>query len=203
MLYPVAKILVSSGAKLLFRLRIIGEENIPRNGGLILAANHVSYWDIPLMACGIDRQVDFMGKEGLFRVPVIGTVFKEMGGFPVRRGEGDRKSIQEAVRRLREGRTVGIFPEGTRSTSGRLQEGKPGVGMLVALSGVPVVPVLIEGTWKWWRFGQVTVRYGRPMDFSAQFQEENPEKKRVAYERISREIMAAIAKLGDTSAPAS
>jgi 1-acyl-sn-glycerol-3-phosphate acyltransferase len=198
LLYALAKIAVFILSRFLFRIRWSGEENIPRNTGVILASNHVSYLDIPLMACGVHRRVDFMGKEALFKNPLLGGVFRILGGFPIRRGEADRRSLEEALRRLKDGRIVAVYPEGTRSRDGELQAGKPGIGMLALLSQAPVVPVYIQGTWKWWRFRPVVVTFGRPVAFSPSPSGNNEERKRPAYERASREIMAAIGELRDS-----
>ena len=195
MLYEATLALFCPLAKIFLRFRVIGADNLPAEGGVILAANHVSYLDIPLLACSVPRRVDFMGKMELFRNPLTGPLFRRLGGFPVRRGEVDRSALEEAVKRLREGRVVAIYPEGTRSRDGILRPGKAGIGMLVARSGARVVPAYIRGTDRWRRFSSVTVTLAPAMDFSGLLSGLGPENRREIYDRIVREIMGEIALL--------
>lgn len=173
MLYAVLHFLASILARRFFKLRVTGQENIPEYGGVIIASNHLSYLDIPLLACSIKRRVDFMGKKELFTIPIIGLLFRILGGFPLKRKKIDRGALQEAVKRLEAGRIVVIYPEGKRSLDGRLQPGKPGIGMIVMMSGKKVIPAAIQGTDKAMPVGKwiirpfpVTVRFGPSLDFS-------------------------------------
>lgn len=200
-LYRVAHIVVSWVAWVLFRLQVQGVEQVPQEGGILIAANHTSYWDIPLLGCSLPRQVDFMGKAELFAVPLVGTFLRALGGFPIRRGQMDRQALVEALRRLQAGRAVGIFPEGRRSPDGRLLPGRPGIGILVATARVPVVPAYLEGTQRWTRLPRITIRFGAPLDFTPLFEGVDPVTRRRRYQEVADRVMEAIATLGGVPAP--
>ncbi len=131
-----------------------------------MCANHISNLDPPLLGAGIDRQVHFMAKEELFRIPVISFLITKFGAFPVKRGAGDRGAIRTALSLLEEGKILGIFPEGTRSKTGEVGAGLPGVAMFALKSQATVVPVAIVGPYRLFR--PVTIVYGEPIDLSAQ-----------------------------------
>ncbi len=159
---------------LIARLRVEGVANVPRTGPVILAANHIHWTDIPLVALRIPRITHYMAKVELFGKPVLGGYIRKMGAFPVRRGEGDREAIRTAERLLAEGEVVAIFPEGHRSDHGPLIPAHPGAGYVALRSGVPIVPVAISGTrqiFKGLRYGPfrptVTIRYGKPFTLGA------------------------------------
>ena len=152
----------------LYRLRAAGIENLPPEGGFVLAANHTSNFDPwPLgMPLWPHRQLCFMAKVELF-YPVMGSVLRAGGAFPVRRGEQDMEAIETAGRLCREGNVVAMFPEGTRKTKGLLKkfEHRPRTGSArIALgAGVPLVPAAIKGTDRLSRFARLRVAYGSPV----------------------------------------
>ncbi|WP_134683278.1 lysophospholipid acyltransferase family protein [Brevibacillus migulae] len=150
----------------IYRWRVIGAENIPTEGAVILCSNHISLLDPPLVGSGIERQVHFMAKEELFRIPVIGYLITQFGAFPVKRGAGDRSAIRNTLKLLEEGKIFGIFPEGTRSTTGEVGEGLSGASMFALKSDASVIPVGIVGPYK--PFRPITIIYGKPIDLSAQ-----------------------------------
>lgn len=199
MLYTIAYLFVAIVSRLFFRLRIIGRENIPKEDGVIVASNHLSYLDIPLLGYSIGRRADYMGKKELFSIPLISVLFRMLGGFPIDRERLDRTALREAVRRLKSGRVIVIYPEGRRSIDGKLQPGKPGIGIIVRMSGKKVVPVAIQGTdkampvGKWMiRPAPVTIKFGKPLDFSDLIKKRD-EKESV--EKITETIMGNIADL--------
>lgn len=151
--------------RLMFRWRVEGAENIPREGPVIICANHRSYWDPPVVGSAASRQVHFMAKEGLLRVPLLGGWMRAVGVVPLKRGTGDLGSLRRALQLLKEGKVIGIFPEGTRSKSGELLPAQSGVAYLAMTAGAPVVPMAICGDYR--PFSSVRVRIGRPLDFSA------------------------------------
>ena len=155
--------------KLLFRLKSSGTEHLPREGGYVLSANHLSNLDpwplgLPLFP---RRQIRFMAKVELFRSP-LWPILKFGGAFQVRRGEGDKQAIETAVRLAKEGEVVAIFPEGTRRRKGvaKKHQARPRTGAArVALeAGVPLIPAAIAGTDRITRLGPLRVAYGPPVE---------------------------------------
>ena len=151
------------------QLRVEGLEHIPASGAAILAPNHISSADIPLVAYPIKRHVHFMAKDELFHIPLLRTYIRWLGAFPVRRGESDRDALRTAERLLGEGNVVAIFPEGHRSENRALIEAHAGVAMIAMRASVPIIPVAVWGTehilksWNYlWRAPTVHIRYGEP-----------------------------------------
>lgn len=123
----------------------MGLEHLPRTGGVIVAGNHVSYWDPVLIGCGLDRPVYFMAKSEFFDNPVTAALFRGLHAFPVRRGMADRHAIRRAMELLNAGEVVGIFPEGTRNQSGETMKAQLGVAMIAVKTGCPVLPAASVG----------------------------------------------------------
>ena len=200
-LYWTVWIIVRGFARLLFHLQVSGEDHIPRTGGVLIAANHASYLDIPILGCALPRRASFIGRMDLF-AGIVGYTLRYLGWIPIRRGRVDRKAFDEAVRRLKAGQVVVIYPEGSRTEDGQLQPGKPGIGIMAATAGCSVVPALLEGTYealppgaKWIRLRPIRVAFGKPMDFSTGLETESEDKKKFVYQQMSEEIMDRIAEL--------
>ena len=122
MIYTLVKNLFKILFTIFLRLKVEGTENIPKDGPLVIASNHLSLLDPPVLGTAATRKVHFMAKEELF-VPVLGTIYKILGAFPVRRGGADRAAIKHGIDILESGQVLAIFPEGTRSKTGELGEG--------------------------------------------------------------------------------
>ena len=195
--YRVARCVVSGLANLFFRLTVVGASNVPKEGGVIVAANHNSYFDIPLLGCCLARQADYLAKEELFKNRPIGLFLRSLGGIPLRRAGVDRASLTEAATRLRAGRLLVLYPEGTRSPNGVLQPARPGIGKLVAQSGARVVPVFIRGTARARPFRSVTLIFGTPMDFQPLLQGHEMRPTRL-YATLAQSVMSEIERLGRT-----
>ena len=176
--------------------RIQGVENLPDEGPVILAINHQSIWDPLVAASSLQRKVSFMAKEELFSVPVLGKVFSKLGAFPVKRGQGDMSAIRQSLAILKEGRVLGLFPEGTRSKNGDIQKGLPGMVLLMEKSKAIVVPIKMFGTrhllTKGW--GKITVVIGKPMTPEMLQAPEGVENRR---EWIANQIMQAMQELSE------
>ena len=147
---------------LLWRFKAEGAENLPRTGPVIVASNHLSYLDPVALGIGLPRMVTYLAKKELFEIPVLSFFVRGCGAYPLDREAGGVAAVRAALRVLKEGRCVGIFPEGTRNRSGAAPE-KGGAAFLAALSGAPVVPAAITGTKDAKRFSQIRVVYGKPM----------------------------------------
>lgn len=166
-MYNFLCLLLGAVFSIFFRWKVTGAENIPAAGGVIIAANHVSLWDPPVLGTAIPRRIHFMAKEELFTNPVFRWLITKLGAFPVKRGIADRTAIRTALSLLENGSVLGLFPEGTRSKTGVLGAPEPGLAMLAIKAGVPVVPAAIIGTNKVLRdghvFPQFRVIFGKPL----------------------------------------
>lgn len=153
--------------KTLLRIRVEGVQSLPREGGVILAGNHTSFVDPPLVGICVQRELSFLAKKELFQIPILGGILPHLNVIPVNREGMTRQTLKKAVEILRQGKTILVFPEGTRSKTGDLGRAKAGIGFLAAASECQVVPVAISGTYRLWRTvarrRQVLVRFGEPM----------------------------------------
>jgi 1-acyl-sn-glycerol-3-phosphate acyltransferase len=185
---------------LLYRLRARGLEHVPKEGGLVIGANHNSNFDpwaicLPLWP---RRRFRFMGKSELFN-PLLKPIIIAGGAFPVRRGEGDRQAIETAVRLVRAGDVLAMFPEGTRRKKGlrKKHEARPhtGTARIALAADVPLVPAAISGTDRLARLAPLRVAYGRPIPLDDLRGRPEAEAARVATERLMAEIQRLEATL--------
>lgn len=146
-----------------WRLHVEGAARVPPSGGVILAANHISLADPPLIGCSVRRSIHYLAKEELFRIPLLGWFISHTNAFPLKRMEHDVSAFKHAQRLLERGEVVLVFPEGTRQRSSALGRAKPGVGMLAAKARVPIVPVLIQNSNRLRFFARVSVVFGAPL----------------------------------------
>ncbi|HEU5369868.1 MAG TPA: lysophospholipid acyltransferase family protein [Ktedonobacterales bacterium] len=166
--YETCRVIVRLIVPLLIRLRVIGVENVPRTGPVILVSNHLNWTDIPMIGLRVMRRTHFMAKSELFQKAPLKWLVIGLGAFPVRRGEADRQAIKQAEEVLKAGQVLVIFPEGTRSRSRKMKAGLAGVALIALRSGAPVVPVGIYGSekfkpWHIWPFRtSITLTYGEP-----------------------------------------
>ena len=188
-----------------FRYRVIDPGHVPASGPVILASNHASFIDPPLVGAGIPRMVNFLGRDTLFKVPVLGALLRSWKVVPVDRDGAGGAGLKAILDRLLHGGVILLFPEGTRTGDGQLRPAKSGIGLTVIKSTAPVVPVRVFGTYeayhrglKWPRPRRVAVRYGRPLEFRELRAEaktcSKPRLKQI-YQQVADEIMAAIGEL--------
>ncbi|CAM4486371.1 lysophospholipid acyltransferase family protein [Paenibacillus typhae] len=163
MIYVICRGLLRLIYAILFPLKIVGRENVPKEGGVLLCANHISLLDPMTIGIKLKRQVKYMAKAELFGVPVLGWLIGKLGAFPVKRGGVSKESIKTALNTLRGGHVMGIFPEGTRNSDTGVA--KKGAASFALRSGAAVVPAAIIGSYK--PFRRMTVIYGEPIDLSA------------------------------------
>ncbi len=178
--YTFVRILVSLPTLLIYRVRAVGRENVPKSGALVLAPNHLSQMDHFFCGLYLRRKIRFMGKSQLFGPPVLTYVFKHGGVFPIRRGYDDEEAFKTAYTILDQGGMLLVYAEGGRQRSGELGRARPGIGRIALESGVPIVPVAIHGSarvrrWKRLSFPRVTVQYGEPLTFPV---EEAPSREK-------------------------
>jgi len=199
LLYRLAWVVLRIILPIFGRWRVTGRENIPTAGGVIIAPNHVSYSDPPVVGAALRRQVRFMAKEELFRIPILGLLIRVVGAFPVKQKTADRTALKNALRLLERGHVVCIFPEGKRSPDGNLQQPELGIGMIALKSRAPVVPIALIGTNKLLpahsvllKFSRVRVRIGKPIPMDDLYDRTGD---RAALEQVGQRVIAAIAEL--------
>ncbi len=146
MLYYLTRWPLRVISKLFLPLEIVGLENIPSRGACIFASNHRSYFDPVVLGYTSPRRLSFVAKDSLFENRLFGFYITQLGAYPIRRHQADFRALRETFRRLKAGRTILIFPEGTRRADNPLQEAEPGIGFIVSKVKVPVIPVYLEGT---------------------------------------------------------
>ena len=176
---------------LLWRLKIEGHENVPLAGGVIIAPNHASMADPPIVGCAMKRPLFFMAKKELFDMPLLGFIIRRTHAFEVRRGQRDVGAFRTAQRLLSGGQAVLVFPEGTRSRDGNFRSVLPGAGMLACMAQVPIVPVYIAGSNRISSLARLTVIMGKPIYPPAEF-------TRDVYQKLSESTMEAIKNLKKT-----
>ncbi|MEY2584668.1 MAG: 1-acyl-sn-glycerol-3-phosphate acyltransferase [Verrucomicrobiota bacterium] len=194
--YNLAKLL----GRLFFRLRVVHRERMINHGPVILAANHQSFLDPPFAGSVSDRGIYFLARRTLLDGPISGWILPKLNVIPVdSEGRKDRTALKALIRILRAGEGTLVFPEGQRSPDGKLQPAQPGVGLVIAKTLAPVVPMRIFGAFeawpihqKWPRPGRVTIVVGEPIHFTEQ--DLQPPGKDL-YLRLSQRVMDAIAAL--------
>lgn len=190
MLYGFLKGILPTMFRIIYRAEVHGQENVPKEGGAIIAANHISLWDPPFVGAFCPRRVSFMAKKELFENSVFSSIITSLGAFPVNRGAADRNAIKTALAVLSEGKCLGLFPEGTRSKSGKLGEPEAGIGLIAYKANVPIVPVAITGTNGKGLFPKFTIRFGKPIPAG------DPKDKKLMT-TLPTQIMTEIQKLLD------
>jgi 1-acyl-sn-glycerol-3-phosphate acyltransferase len=203
--YRVGWLFFRAVFKIYFRWRVYNPERVPLQDGVILAANHASYIDPPLVGAGVRRMINFLARETLFHVPGLAAILRSWKVVPVDRDAGTGRGLKTILNRLEQGGAIILFPEGTRTRDGNFQPARSGIGLTVIKSDAPVVPVRVFGTFeaygrarKFPRPMRLQVKYGKPL----LFEKERAEAKTCAkdrlkqiYQEIADKIMAEITTL--------
>lgn len=194
-LYGILRAIVTFIFKCRYKLSFEGKENIPRDGGYIYASNHRSYFDPVFITLPVRTFMSYMAKEELFHKNIFFTLLiKMMGAFPVERGKGDMGVIDSSIKILEKKRNLVIFPEGTRSYTGKVGRGKTGVALIAARAQRDVIPVgiIFEGP-KLKPGAKVVVKFGKPIRASELAISDNPEPREL--KELKQKIMSAITEL--------
>lgn len=178
-------------------LRIEGGHHIPDTGGALFVANHCSFFDPPAMACATPRHLDFLARKTLFDNPFFGKTIRNLNAIPVDQENPDMAGLKTIISRLRKGRVVALYPEGSRTWDGNLQPGQPGIGLVIEKASVPVIPSRFFGMYEAWPrgggpnpFTPVSLVVGEPFLPHS----ENADK-RERYQELSNQVMDAIASI--------
>ncbi|MCX6970542.1 MAG: lysophospholipid acyltransferase family protein [Verrucomicrobia bacterium] len=193
--YNLAKLL----ARVFFCMRIVHPERMVESGPLILAVNHSSFFDPPLAGICSRRGVYYLARKTLLKWPFFGPLFPAMNVIPVERDGNDMSALREVIKKIKEGNGVVLFPEGTRSKDGNIQPARAGIGLVIAKTGAPVLPMRIFGAYdafpknaKGLHFPQITVVIGEPIHFS---RKDMASATRETYQMLSDRVMEAITAL--------
>jgi len=193
--YWISKIV----AKSLFRYRAYGRENIVENGPAILAMNHESYLDPPLAGICCKREIYYLARKTLLQWPILGPIFPKLNVIPVDQERADSAALKAVIRLLRAGHSTVIFPEGSRTPDGKLLPAQPGLGLIIAKTLAPVVPMRIFGAHaafprggKPRLFRKITISIGEPMRFA---ESDLSPGGRELYQRLSERVMERIAAI--------
>jgi 1-acyl-sn-glycerol-3-phosphate acyltransferase len=197
-LYWLGYTLSATIARAAFQYRAYGRENIIEEGPAIMAANHQSYLDPPLVGITCRNELFFLARKTLFEKRFLGAIISRVNALPVDLTRGDLTALRAIMNLLKEGHRTVIFPEGTRSLTGQIQQARPGIGMIIARTLAPVVPMRIFGSFEAWPKGgkirphPITVVVGKPLRFK---KEDFAAHNREIYQKISEQVLAAIAAI--------
>jgi 1-acyl-sn-glycerol-3-phosphate acyltransferase len=191
--WAVGRPTIGTAVSMLTRLHVYGKDRVPREGGLVVASNHFSWIDPPVLGAAIPRTLYYMAKIEAHRVPALGQLMRSFGAFAVRRGESDRDAVRTMRQIVRDGHALGLFVEGTRQRSGVLGPVQPGAAMVAINEGVPVICAAIHGSFEWrlGNFHPVSLAWGMPMSF------DGLPRGGKGYKEASAEIEREIKRLWD------
>lgn len=195
--YSACRSAISGAMTLVNGWEVRGRENVPPEGGLIVAPNHISFWDPPLVGAAAKRELHFLAKEELFRTFLVGPLIRAFNAIPIRRGMADLRGLSRAIELLKGGGALLVFPEGSRMKDGQLHPARPGIGLLAVSGNASIVPAYTSGTnrpRRWLtRREKVRIWFGKARhwrDYAGV--EDDHEPGRALYQRIGDEVMRDI-----------
>ena len=196
--YRATFVISSFIARTFFSFRVLHSERIPKEGGVILASNHQSFLDPPLLGISCPREIYTLARKSLFNWPILGRIFPKINVVPIE-PRADMSALKIIIRLVKQGRATAIFPEGSRTFNGELQPAQPGLGLMIAKTLAPVVPIRIIGAYeayprtkKFPKCHPITIVIGEPIIFTKQDLEAGG---RDIYQKLSDQVMARIAEL--------
>lgn len=198
--YSAARLFASGCLRILTGWDVRGRHHVPKQGGVIVASNHISFWDPPLIGAAAPRELHFLAREDLIGTPVVGMLIRSVNAIPIRRGVADLTGMSRAIDRLAGGAALLMFPEGSRMQDGGLHSARPGVGMMAVHADVPIVPCCISGSnrqreW-WYRGTRVRLWFGPACSWrDLAGGEIDPKPGRALYQRVGEAVMREIAIL--------
>lgn len=195
MFYKVCRAIVRFVMLFVFRFEFSGRENIPESGGVIIAYNHRSNWDPIIAGLSSPRQLTFMAKEELFRIPLFAWLIRKLGAFPIRRGKGDVGAVKASLSILKSGKCMLMFPEGHRIKDGKIVKAKAGVAVIAQHAQVKIVPACISGEYKW--LHKIKVTYGKPITLEEYYDQRLEQKK---LQEIADGVLNTIRELREENA---
>ncbi|MEI8343091.1 MAG: lysophospholipid acyltransferase family protein [Verrucomicrobiota bacterium] len=197
--YRFGYIFTTIVSKTFFSFRVVHRERMLETGGAIVAMNHQSFFDPPLVGICSRRDIYFLARKSLFSWPVLGPIFPKLNNIPVDRDGSDMGALKTLIKLVRSGQGVALFPEGTRTRDGNLQTAKAGIGLVIAKTMAPVVPMRIFGAFEAFprdrklpKFHKITIVVGEPVYFT---QADIGEGGREVYQKLSDRVMEAIAAI--------
>ena len=201
--YHSARCIIRPMLDVLSHLESHGNRHIPKQGDVVLPSNHVSFLDPIIIGASTVRELHFLGTDAYFHIPCLGWFLTNVNSFPIKRGTPDRRALKEALSRLKTGKALLVFPEGTRSPDGTLGKTKNGVSFMIHHSNVPTIPVFLNGAERFLPRGskfirptQLSVTFGAPLDFTTL---RGIHTKREMYRRMNEQIHQAILALASDS----
>lgn len=204
-IYTIGRTLYRLAFRFYFGWRVIHPERVPASGRAILASNHASFLDPPLVGSAALREISYLARETLFRYPGIGWLLHKVNAVPIDRDGGGPAGLRNILDRLSRDEAIVLFPEGTRTRDGNLQPARSGIGLIVIKSGAPVIPIRIWGTYeafsrahKFPRPRKVTIKFGNPINFDelrAEAATADKARLKQIYQEIAMRIMAEIGAL--------
>lgn len=186
----IVKAVVRWFMKISFRIKMLGKENIPKEGACIICSNHKSYFDPPMLVAFNKRHVNMIAKKDLLKNPIMGWLCKTFGAFLVERDGKDIEAVKQSLKILKNGEILGIFPEGTRNGMQKGEKVKNGAVLMAIKSGAPIIPAGIKGDYKLFR--KVTMTYGEPIYYDkSKINQQDKEE----IDKLTEELMNTIINL--------